>query len=204
MKEYKIAVPESGWYDEVLIDRQEIHELIKAHAEKLGWNKNGDILGVDWFYFESDSSWCLSARFHPDVHKDYQEISPFDFLKLTPEDVNDTDVVEIQTTDHNKQALLEAFTAGWDAAHNNRFSIGVNFDKWYHEKAETIKNLRGKYKNYLNPTTNDRNEKAWFTVQINGEWFKNSIDVYCEKDIELAKEMLKIVSDNFIKQVGNK
>jgi len=63
-------------------------------------------------------------------------------IKLTQDDVQSVfDTKQIVTSENdntlhnsNKQALLEAFTAGWDAAHNNRFSIGVNFDKWYHEK----------------------------------------------------------------------
>ncbi|PNX45631.1 MAG: hypothetical protein BV456_13340, partial [Thermoplasmata archaeon M8B2D] len=96
--------------------------------EHLAYDYDDEFIIIDGLVFTLNSKNAYVKERSP-------EISWQDFLKLTPDDVNDTDVAEIQTTDHNKQALLEAFTAGWDAAHNNRFSIGVNFDKWYHEKA---------------------------------------------------------------------
>lgn len=162
MKAYKIAVPVADVIhgEHQTITRKEINELVKAHTEKLGYKICDDgysyNINEPYIIFYGDAT--VFTEHNETVFNDckFQEISWQSFLKLTHEDVLPDEIQEGinimkndmfrkcvglsykrigTTTDINKQALLEAFTAGWDAAHNNRFSIGVNFDKWYHEKA---------------------------------------------------------------------
>lgn len=157
MKQLKIAVPEYDWYDEpdqmtndpVLLTRQEIHGLIKAHAEKLGWDC-GD--NASWYYESSiieldqfGDVWFYNINVNmakTDI-KDVKgvEISPFDFLKLTLEDVKVDDInkclCKSTTTKCNEKAEKEIWVKM--PIYDNRKSVVVALaDSGYNVRMEKV------------------------------------------------------------------
>jgi len=128
MKPLKMFVPERAEIGEIIsfspntssgkgimktYTRHEIHELVKAHAEKLEYWRSEDYewhYDADCIYFWPDGEITMDGKDFDSPDITFQEISWQDFLKLTPGDVEVKSIPEMiadhdhPTTDRNEKA----------------------------------------------------------------------------------------------------
>jgi len=137
MKAYKIAVPivDVIHGEPQTITRQEIHELVKAHAEKLGYKQEFNLRNEKYLFYDSSgvAAWTsdkLTFDSDPAV-----EISWKIFLKLTLGDVEEIEgwtdeelnklISEPTTTDRNEKALHESIKLMCDNARDAGYARGL-------------------------------------------------------------------------------
>jgi len=168
MKAYKIAVPESyilskkELYDignfgsfpkDNVVTRQEIHELIKAHAKKLGYTYPKT--NVAYVLLRSDGVFTPSNN-KRDYNRWYAEPIEFqDFLKLTPEDViikpeltqEEIDILIFKqptATDHKEKAWELFLIMMGNSDVTNRFDPDEIINTAINKAAEFIKKVGNK------------------------------------------------------------